>query len=210
MAETLQDPEPIESGQHAPDGDGEAAEFAVQRLGAPDQFMKSIVFPKLNLAEAAIRELRRLNTALVLRSAMQTPGAAMEWEAHRELMRRLRLAAGRPEDEVDGDEDSDGDFEAAAGVAPGSSSVFGPVDGGEQALELLFGAGAQRSKQQDIVYWFCDKVQKGNRDPARVLLHGPGGCGKSVVIRAVATLLRQGGHGVAIAAPTGCAAFLVN
>ena len=174
-----QGPEPsADSGRDR--DDGEAAEFAVQVLGAADFFMRSVVFPKLNLAEAAIRELRRLNTALVLRSAMQTPGAAVEWEAHRELLRRLRLAAGRPEDELDEDDVSDGDFEAAAGVAPGSSSVFGPVDGGEQALELLFGEGAQRSKQQDIVYWFCEKVRQGNRDPARVLLHGPGGCGYRV------------------------------
>ena len=139
-------------------------------MGAADFFLKSVVFPKLNLAEAALRELRRLNTALVLRSAMQTPGAAMEWEAHKELCRRLRLAAGREEDDGDGDDVNDGDFEAAAGVAPGSASVFGPVDGGEQALELLFGEGAQRSKQQDIVHWFCEKVRKGNREPARVLL----------------------------------------
>ena len=43
-----------------------------------------------------------------------------------------------------------------------------------------------------------------------MLLHGPGGCGKSVVIRALATMLRRDGHGVALAAPTGCAAFLIN
>ena len=55
-----------------------------------------------------------------------------------------------------------------------------------------------------------EQVRKGASTPARVLLHGPGGCGKSVVVRAVATLLREEGHGVAIAAPTGCAAFLIN
>ena len=41
----------------------------------------------------------------------------------------------------------------------------------------------------------------------RVLVHGPGGCGKSHVARAVTHLLRTGRRGVVVGAPTGCAAF---
>jgi hypothetical protein len=140
---------------------------------------------------------------------MQTPGAAEDWENHRELLRRLRLAAGRPDEEAD-DLDRDEDLEELAGAAPHAISAFGPVAGGDEAVQLLFGPDAQKSKQQDIVYWFLEQVRQGNRAPARVLLHGPGGCGKSVVVRAVARLLRTEGHGVALAAPTGCAAFLIN
>ncbi|CAK0812778.1 unnamed protein product, partial [Prorocentrum cordatum] len=192
----------------APPADAPAREEEAE-LPAPDFFLKSTVFPKLNIAEAAWRELKRLNCALVMRSAMQTPGAAEDWENHRELLRRLRLAAGRPDEEAD-DPDRDEDLEELAGAAPHAISTFGPVAGGDEAVQLLFGPDAQKSKQQDIVYWFLEQVRQGNRAPARVLLHGPGGCGKSVVICAVARLLRTEGHGVALAAPTGCAAFLIN
>ena len=44
----------------------------------------------------------------------------------------------------------------------------------------------------------------------RILLHGPGGCGKSVVVRAAARMLRQSGKGAVIAAPTGVAAWNIN
>ena len=43
-----------------------------------------------------------------------------------------------------------------------------------------------------------------------MLLHGPGGCGKSVVVRAAAHVLRQSKKGCVIAAPTGVAAFNIN
>ena len=49
-----------------------------------------------------------------------------------------------------------------------------------------------------------------NPERLHMLLHGPGGCGKSVVIRAAAHMLRQGGVGVVIAAPTGVAAWNIN
>ncbi|CAK0836637.1 unnamed protein product [Prorocentrum cordatum] len=192
----------------APPEDAQAREEEAE-LPAPDFFLKSTVFPNLGIAEAAWRGLKRLSCALVMRSAMQTPGAAEDWENRRELLRRLRLAAGRPDEEAD-DPDQGEDLEELAGAAPHAISAFGPVARGDEAVQLLFGPDAQKSKQQDIVYWFLEQVRQGNRAPARVLLHGPGGCGKSVVVRAVARLLRTEGHGVALAAPTGCAAFLIN
>ena len=44
----------------------------------------------------------------------------------------------------------------------------------------------------------------------KLIIHGPGGSGKSVILRAVAHKLRQAGIGVVIAAPTGVAAFNIN
>ena len=44
----------------------------------------------------------------------------------------------------------------------------------------------------------------------KLVVHGPGGSGKSVILRAVAHKLRQAGIGVVIAAPTGVAAFNIN
>ena len=43
-------------------------------------------------------------------------------------------------------------------------------------------------------------MDKGNLQRLRLLVHGPGGCGKSVVTRAAAHMLRQSGQGVVLAA----------
>ena len=51
---------------------------------------------------------------------------------------------------------------------------------------------------------------KGSMERLRLLVHGPGGCGKSVVTRATAHMLRQAGKGTVLAAPTGVAAFNLN
>ena len=51
---------------------------------------------------------------------------------------------------------------------------------------------------------------KASMERLRLLIHGPGGCGKSVVNKAAAHMLRQGGKGTVLAAPTGVAAFNVN
>ena len=51
---------------------------------------------------------------------------------------------------------------------------------------------------------------KNSLERLRLLVHGPGGCGKSVVTRAAAHMLRQAGKGTVLAAPTGVAAFNIN
>ena len=191
------------------------ADDAVVPDAAATFFLKSVVFPKMSLAETAWRELRRLNCTLVLQSAMQMPGAAENWADHRELLRRLKLAAGRPDEESD-EYDTEDELQDAIGGAPHSTNAFGIVEGGEEAVRMLFDtdAAAGSRKQQAIVTWFLEHIRAcdfdRSLDPARVLLHGPGGCGKSVVVRALATLLRRERVGVALAAPTGCAAFLIN
>eukprot|EP00975_Prorocentrum_lima_P026343 5536741-Prorocentrum_lima.AAC.1 len=49
-----------------------------------------------------------------------------------------------------------------------------------------------------------------SQDRLRLLVHGPGGCGKSFVLKAAAHKLRESGRGVVIAAFTGAAAFNVG
>ena len=119
-------------------------------------------------------------------------------------------APGDGEDDASG---SDAEIEEAAGAVP-NTDAFGTVHGGDEAVTMLFGEGAPESRQRSIVAWFVERVRSSSgataRNPARVVLHGPGGCGKSVVVRALATLLRSSKHGVAITAPTGCAAFLIG
>ena len=72
-------------------------------------------------------------------------------------------------------------------------------------------------KQKRCVQYIlsCVLDGPGSKDKAsverlRLLIHGPGGCGKSVVTKAAAHMLRQGGKGTVLAAPTGVAAFNIN
>ena len=188
---------------------GQEAEDAEAAASDP-RFLRSVVYPSLNVAEAAWRELRRLNTTLVMRSVVEGQAAAEDFEDHMELLRTLRARAGRADD----DSGSDAEAQETAGAAP-NTDVLAPVAGGQEAVETLFGEGAPDCRQRDLVTWFLQQVRLADdpqrrTPPARVLLHGPGGCGKSVVIRALAALLRQEAHGVALAAPTGCAAYLIG
>ena len=72
-------------------------------------------------------------------------------------------------------------------------------------------------RQQLLTEYLLRRVMDGpnTRDPnaagrLRTIVHGAGGCGKSVVLRALAHQLRSAGKGVLIAAPTGVAAANVN
>lgn len=140
--------------------------------------LRSVAHPALNLAETTWRELRRLQTTLVMRSEGEL--AAQEFADHVFLLEILRVSAGRLGDD-DGDGDGDPDLEQAAGAVP-HSNAFGVVDGGDEAVQTLFGGGAQGCKQASIVSWFVGRVRGGDLQPARVLLHGPGGCGKTPAI----------------------------
>ena len=51
---------------------------------------------------------------------------------------------------------------------------------------------------------------RSSMERLNLMVHGPGGCGKSVVTRAAAHMLRQSERGVVLAAPTGVAAFNIN
>ena len=76
---------------------------------------------------------------------------------------------------------------------------------------------AEVLKQKRAVQYILGSVldgpnskDKGSMERLRLLVHGPGGCGKSVVTRATAHMLRQAGKGTVLAAPTGVAAFNIN
>ena len=71
----------------------------------------------------------------------------------------------------------------------------------------------QKRCVQYILQWVLDGPKSSDRGALErlwLLVHGPGGCGKSVVARAAAHMLRQGGKGTVLAAPTGVAAFNIS
>ena len=100
------------------------------------------------------RELRRLQTMLVMRSAMGNTLAVQDTADHMALLHTLRVAAGRPDEE---ENQSDAEMEEAAGALP-NSNAFGKIEGGEEAIELLFGEEAPNSRQRSLVLWFCEQV----------------------------------------------------
>ena len=89
----------------------------------------------------------------------------------------------------------------------------------QEALDMLAikDPSPQVLKQRQCMEYVLRSVLDGphsknrnNLHRLRLLIHGPGGCGKSVVARAAAHMLRQAGRGVVLAAPTGVAACNIN
>jgi len=122
-------------------------------------FLRSIVYPTMNLAETTWRELKRLQTTLVMRFVLEGEIAAQDFADHVALLKRLRVSAGGLEDAED--EGNDVDLEQAAGAMP-HSNAFGPVDGGDDEVNVLFGENSKKSKQASFVSWVVGKVQGGD------------------------------------------------
>jgi len=88
-----------------------------------------------------------------------------------------------------------------------ADDLLAEVPEGAKAAQELLTAGDQTV--QSRLYKFFVAGVLANEQP-KVLIHGPGGCGKSHFIKAVTHTLRTAECPVAIAAPTGCAAFLIR
>ena len=78
-------------------------------------------------------------------------------------------------------------------------------------------AALETKRQEKTMLYIMHRIIDVPRKPGsdgtdrlHLLVHGPGGCGKSFVLRAAAHKLRSHGHGVIIAAYTGTAAFNVG
>ena len=182
-------------------------------------FLQSICFPELDGTVEAARKLQAVQAAMYMKAKLSPSNLRDGWSHSRvdeqnyqdslEIMEALRQRHG-----------GSIDFMAPETVPTGSASTaFAPVEGGEEAFDLLNAADAtphtkrQRQAMEYIVRTVTDnpntKAGPGTKR-LRLLLHGPGGCGKSVVVRAAAHMLRQSGKGVAMAAPTGVAACNIN
>ena len=182
-------------------------------------FLHSICFPELDGTVQAARKLQAVQAAMYMKARLSPSELRDGWSHNRadeqnyrdslEIMEALRQRHG-----------GSIDFMAPETVPTGSASTaFAPVEGGEAAFDLLNAPDAtphtkrQRQAMEYIIRTATDspntKAGPGTKR-LRLLLHGPGGCGKSVVVRAAAHMLRQSGKGVAIAAPTGVAACNIN
>ena len=182
-------------------------------------FLQSVCMPELDGTVEAARKLQEVQATMYMKSKLAPAHLRDGWSHSRvdecnyqdalEIMEALKERHG-----------ANIDFLAPDTVPTGpASSAFAPVEGGEEAFNLLTteeptpATTRQRQAMEYILREVMDRPHTKNGHSTqrlRMLLHGPGGCGKSVVVRAAAHMLRQSGHGVIIAAPTGVAACNIN
>ena len=203
--------------------DKESHAAAFQRIARDSQnhptFLQSMCLPNLDGTVEAARKLQTVQAVMYMKAKMAPADLRDGWSHSRadeqnyqdalKIMEALRERRGGTID-----------FLAPDFVPTGpASGAFTPVEGGEEAFSLLTAKDPnpeterQRQAMEYIIRTVTDNpnTKAGNSTRRlRLLLHGPGGCGKSVVVRAAAHMLRQSGKGIIIAAPTGVAACNVN
>jgi len=199
--------------------DGGSHSAAFRRLasdvdGNPD-FLRSKCFPQMDGTVNAARKLQAVQATMYMRANMHSGDgwadskvAQDNYEDSLKIMEALKQRHG-----------DDIDFMAPEHVPTGAAGdAFAPVEDGEASFDLLTVENPdadtqhQRRAMEYIIQSTLKPTSKDAPEPERLqmLLHGPGGSGKSVVVRASAHMLRQSGVGVIIAAPTGVAAWNIN
>ena len=169
--------------------------------------MQSLCFPDMNLSLSVGRDLARLQTMLLSIIGERSDGnlAQEQMEGAGRIAQTLRQLR-----QVEDDEDllQNLDFLRGGSEAGGTSdSLLSEILGGVEAKEDLIREG-YKTLPGKLYQWLTKEILAGGRP--RVIIHGPGGCGKSHFVRALVTTLRDANVKVAIGAPTGCAAFLIN
>ena len=202
------------------DGGSHAAAF--RRLardldGNPD-FLRSRCFPQMDGTVNAARKLQAVQATMYMRARIHQGHSVDGWASskvaqdnYEDSLKILEALKRRHGDDIE--------FEAPEHVPTGAAGdAFAPVEEGEESFDLLTVENPspetqhQRRAMEYIIQSALKPSSKDATEPERLhmLLHGPGGCGKSVVVRASAHMLRQSGIGVIIAAPTGVAAWNIN
>ncbi|CAE7334818.1 RRM3, partial [Symbiodinium sp. CCMP2456] len=182
-------------------------------------FLKSNCFPQMDGTLEAARKLQAVQATMYMKAKIHPAHLRDGWanskvaqDNYEDSLKVLEALKERYGDEID--------FTAPDHVPTGADAdAFAPVEKGQESFEKLTVENPspdtkhQRHAMEHIIQEVLSRPNtKDGSNPERLhmLLHGPGGCGKSVVIRAAAHMLRQGGVGVVIAAPTGVAAWNIN
>ena len=202
--------------------DGGSHAVAFRRLakdvdGNPD-FLRSRCFPQMDGTVNAARKLQAVQATMYMRARIPPGHLRDGWanskvaqDNYEDSLKILEALKQRHGDDIE--------FLAPEHVPTGAAGdAFAPVEDGEESFDLLTVENPspetqhQRRAMEYIIHSTLKPRSKDATDPERLhmLLHGPGGCGKSVVVRASAHMLRQSGIGVIIAAPTGVAAWNIN
>ena len=192
---------------------------AFSRIAADTQgfphFLQSVCHPQMDGTVAAARQLQKVQATMYLKAqitAMPFSVQSVEQERYEgamQIMHSLRQRHG-------GDFLHDIPDTVPSGLA---AEAFAPLEGEEDAFEALTRPDPtpEVRKQQRIMAYILHRLMSSPCNAAghsanrlQLLIHGPGGCGKSFVLRAAAHKLRESRRGVIIAAYTGAAAFNVG
>ena len=182
--------------------DGQHVRAFQRHLANDPDFLKSYCFPEMDGTVIAARELAKVQAEMYLRSLVEGPVEQSKYEDGLKILEQLRVKHG-------GAIDMDIPNHIPSGVG---SIIFGDVPGGEEAFETLTvrDPSPHTLKQRKVMEYIIARVLShdgSDSDALRLIVHGPGGSGKSFVLRAVAQRLREAEKGVVIAAATGAAAF---
>ena len=185
--------------------------------GHPD-FLRSKCFPQLDGTVNAARQLQAVQATMYMKahaSAHCRDGwlnSKIAEENYKDSLQVLEALRERHGEDID--------FLAPDTVATGpTSNAFAPVEEGEESFQKLTieNPSPETMRQKEAMNYIISTILKPpdakdgqTTQRLHMLLHGPGGCGKSVVVRAAAHVLRQSKKGCIIAAPTGVAAFNIN
>ena len=170
-----------------------------------DTFMSSVCYPNFDASLSAARELARVQAEMYLRAQLDGNEAQEHYQGSLEILEKLRTKC------VDVF-----DMDIPDNVATGDAGIaFGDVAGGEEAWQVLTSevseqnelVARQRKVMELIIAAAITPVNKDSAWRLRLILHGPGGCGKPFVLRAAAHKIRHAQKGVVIAAYTGAAAY---
>ena len=187
--------------------------------GYPD-FLRSKCFPQMDGTVNAARKLQAVQAVMYMKARMHPAHLRDGWanskiaqDNYEDSIQILEALKARHGDDIE--------FAAPDHVPTGApGDAFAPVEGGEESFNMLTAAenpSPETQHQRRAMEYIFETVwarrntnDTNNTDRLHMLLHGPGGCGKSVVVRAAAHMLREAGVGTIIAAPTGVAAWNIN
>ena len=186
-------------------------------VGHPD-FLRSKCFPQMDGTVNAARKLQAVQATMYMKARMHPGHLRDGWansqvaqDNYEDSLKILEALKERHGDDID--------FATPDHVPTGAAGdAFAPVEEGEESFNLLTVKNPSPETEHQcramkyIIQSALKPTSEHAHDPDRLhmLLHGPGGCGKSVVVRAAAHMIRQSGVGVIIAAPTGVAAWNIN
>ena len=199
------------------DGGSHAEAFrriAADVLGYPE-FLNSACYPHMDGTVAAARQLQKVQATMYIKSIISTAAVSVpsvEQERYSGALQIMQMLRQRHGSEIA--------REVPDSVPTGlAAEAHAPIEGGEEAFARLTDPEAPPDmlKQTRLMQYILRRIVDARPQalalgPGRLqlLVHGPGGCGKSFVLRAAAHKLRESGHGVVIAAYTGAAAYNVG
>ena len=168
-------------------------------------YLGSQCYPNYNGSLTTARELFKVQAEMYLRGQMEGNEAEEHYRGTLSIMEQLRLRCGTQIDMDVPDYVDTTSWNIGFGEVPGGQHAFDTLTAEENQFDELI--ARQRKVMELIVLATLTNGSNPKSPKLRLLLHGPGGSGKSFILRAAAQCIRSAQKGVVIAAYTGAAAY---